>query len=376
MKKAITILLSLLMLGAVGFGVWRSYHAKQNPGAQSAAPLGDLIPQKAVPQQTVKLLTGSAKFALLQDAELSALLRKNGITLELKKSGNFEQDKSLVEQLDAVWPAGANQAADWQELIAGNKAFLVMSSPLTIASWRALLPVLEKNGLAKSTGNAHGDFYLDKALPLMLEGKRWNQLQDNTVFAVNRSFLINTPDIRKSNTAAQYIAALAYIRNNSEVPQKREKALELAKELAPLITRQGFQEGTLAGPFEDYLGQGMGKAPMVLVYESQFLEARRAQKLRDAHLLYYPQPGMVLKHILVAKTEGGKKLGELLANNIEIQKIIAKYGFRTNDPALFAAQAKELGLDAPEILNQADAPGSAILDAMVQHIIDTMENRS
>ncbi len=368
MKKTFAILLSVLLLAAVGLGIWQSHREKNGQGAA-------LLNLTEPPQQTVILLTGSAKFPLLQDPELQTLLRRNGITLQLKKSGALEDDKAQLANYDAVWPAGANQANDWQQLMPGNKSCPVMTTPLALASWRALLPVLEKNGLAKGSGNAHGDFYLDKALPLMLAGQRWNQFQDNTVFAVNRSFLISTPDIRKSNTAAQYIAALAYIKNGNEAPQQREKAIAIARELAPLITRQGFQEGTLSGPFEDYLGQGMGKAPLVLVYESQFLEARRTQKLRDAHLLLYPQPGMELKHIVVARTPAGQKLCDLLANNVDIQKLIAKYGFRGNDPALFAQQAKELGLDAPEILNQADAPGSTILDAMQQTIIDTMESK-
>ena len=114
---------------------------------------------------------------------------------------------------------------------------------------------------------------------------------------------------------------------------------------------------------------------MVLIYESQFLEAKRNQKLRDNHVLLYPQPGLVLKHVLIGKSEAGKQLGKLLAEDAQIQKIIAKYGFRTNDATVFAAQAKELGLDAPELLNLAEAPSTSILDSMTQTITQTLENK-
>ena len=225
------------------------------------------------------------------------------------------------------------------------------------------------------TGPTHGDFYLEKALPLMLKATRWNQLKDNDAFSVNKGFLVNTPDVRKSATGALYIAALAYIQNGSEVPQSIEKANAMADALSPLISRQGFQEGTLAGPFEDYIGQGMGKAPLVLIYESQFIEAKRAGKLRDTHVLLYPQPGLVLKHVYVGKTEAGKKLGELLSTHAGVQQIAAQYGFRTNDPNIFAIETKKLGLDAPDLINLAETPSTTILDAMNQTIIQKLEGK-
>ncbi len=370
MKKYIGLLLSALVLAGVAAGVYKSFHAKQ-----AAESTGTSSTPAAGSGAKVKLLAGSAKFGFLNDPAVTALLEKNGITLELIKSGAFEQDKAKAGELDAAWPAGANVAADWLALMRGANTYPVFSTPLAIASWKPLLPVFEANGIAKLTGPAHGDFYLDKALPIMLKATRWNQLKDNTVFSVNKSFLVNTPDLRKSNTGALYIAALAYIENGNEVPQKMDKAQAIATELAPLITRQGFQEATLAGPFEDYIGQGMGKAPLVLIYESQFLEAKRAGKLRDNHILLYPQPGLVLKHLLVGRTEAGKKLGELLSTNPDLQRIAAQYGFRTNDAAVFAAEAKKMGLDAPELLNLAETPATVILDAMNQTIIEKLEGK-
>ncbi|MES2934143.1 MAG: hypothetical protein V4805_11730 [Pseudomonadota bacterium] len=371
MKKYIGVLLSLLVILAVAAGAYKSFSSKKTVETGKPGVFFDITPQ----QKTVKLLTGSAKFAFLKDPALAAILQKQGITLDLVKSGAFEQDQAKVGELDAAWPAGANVAADWSGLMKGSATYPIFSTPLAIASWKALMPVFEKNGIAKMSGPTHGDFYLEKSLPLMLNATRWNQLKDNDVFNFNKSFLVNTPDLRKSNTGALYIAALAYIQNGNEVPQDIAKAEAMAEKLSPLITRQGFQEGTLAGPFEDYIGQGMGKAPLVLIYESQFIEAKRGGKLSDKHILLYPQPGLVLKHVFVGKSEAGKKLGELLSTNPEIQKIAAQYGFRTNDPAVFNAEAKALGLDAPELLNLAESPSTAIFNAMNQTIIQKLESK-
>lgn len=377
MKKNLGIVISVLVLIAVAAGVYKSYLEKQSaPQVAGKESIGLSLPGLSNPQtESVKLLVGSAKFAFLKDEELSKILAKHGIALNLVKSESFEKDKIKLAELDAVWPAGSNSAADWTATIPAATTYPVFSTPLALASWKALVPVLEANGLAKSTGAAHGDFYLDKALPQMLKGVRWNQLKDNTAFNVNKGFLVTTPDLRKSNTGALYIATLAYIENGSEVPQDAAKAASLTDKLAPLITRQGFQEETLAGPFEDYLGQGMGKAPLVLIYESQFLEAKRAGKLRDTHFLLYPQPGLVLKHIFVGKSPLGKKLGELLSTDKDIQKIAAQYGFRTNDAALFAAETKKIGLDAPDLLSLADTPTTPVLEAMTSALIRKMEGQ-
>ncbi|MBL8511660.1 MAG: substrate-binding domain-containing protein [Betaproteobacteria bacterium] len=369
MKQVLGIVVSLLLLGAVVAGGYLSYRDKQltTPTLSQAA-------QQAIPANKVRLLTGSAKFAFLRDPALTAILAKEGIALDLTKSGAFANDVAKVEEFDAIWPAGINAANDFAAAFKGRAStYPVFSTPLAIASWKALLPVLEKNGLAQASGPNHGDFLLDKALPLMLAAKRWNQLAGNEVFNVNKGLLINTPDLRKSNTGALYIAALAYIKNGNEVPQTLEKSATLALELAPLITRQGYQEETLAGPFEDYIGQGMGKAPLVLIYESQFVEAKRDGRLRPEHILLYPQPGMLLKHVLVAANPAGKRLGELLAQNPEIQKIAAKYGFRTNNPDIFTTEMQGLGLDAPALLNLVDTPSSALFDNMTQTIIKKLE---
>lgn len=322
----------------------------------------------------VRLLTGSAKFEFLNDPQVVKILADNGLQVEMTKTGAFEDDVSKAAVVDAVWPAGAAAAADFSRAWKAPDTYQVFSTPLAIASWKQLLPVLEKNGMVKKDTNVGGlTFSLEKALPLMQAGRRWNQLSDNSAFAVNRGFLINTPDVRKTATASLYVSLLAYIQNGNEVPTDANRARALTEALSGVITRQGFQESTLSGPFEDYLSVGMGKAPLVLVYESQFVEAKQAGKLRDNHVLLYPEPGLVLKHVLVARTEAGKRLGELLANNPELQQLAAKHGFRTNNAQVFSDAMAKIDLKAPDLLNLAEAPSTMVLDAINQTLTKKLE---
>lgn len=374
MNNAIRIAVIVGFLSILGIGVWKSTSSPNVPQVTAAPGQAPVVAgSSSVPKtQTVRLLTGSAKFGFLKDPKLEEMLAAKGIRLELAKTADFATDVTKQKDFDAVWPAGANAANDFAAAWKSPSTYPVFSTPLVIASWKQLLPVLQANGLAKAEAN-HGSFYLNKALPLMLAGKRWNQLQANTAFEVNKGFLINTPDVRKSNTGMLYLGALAYIANGEDVPSTVATGEALAEKLSSVMTRQGFQEGTLAGPFEDYLGQGLGKAPLVLIYESQFVEAKRDGKLRDTSMLLYPQPGLVLKHVLVARTDAGKVLGELLANDPDIQRLAAQYGFRTNSPAIFADAMSGYGLDAPELINLAEPPSTPVLDAMSRVIIRKLE---
>lgn len=366
MRKAIGILLFLLLLGAAALLIWNNMtkQGRINMPASVSDAFSHVVPASSC--NTVKLLTGSAKFAYLQDERVVAALRQRGLCLTLVKTGAVAQDLAQAQDFDAVWPAGANAAQDFAQALGGQAQvgqYLVFSTPLAIASWTTLLPVLQANGLS-GTEKGVTTLQLASLLQAMQAGKRWSDLQKNDVFSVQKGILVNTPDIRKSNTGLLYLAAMAWLSNQNQVPTSQEQAQILGHQLAPLFTRQGFQEGTLSGPFEDYLGQGMGKAPLVLVYESQFFEAKRQNKLRDKHMLLYPKPGLVLKHVLVAKTALGKQLGEALAQDPNLQQIAAEYGFRSNNPALLEAALKPLGLTAPELIDLAEIPSSSVLDTL------------
>jgi hypothetical protein len=112
-----------------------------------------------------------------------------------------------------------------------------------------------------------------------------------------------------------------------------------------------------------------------MVYESQYLEdqARRASPNPDMALLY-PRPTIYTKHIVVPFNENGARFGALLAADPDLQAIAASYGYRTSDPALFAAFLKERKLSAPAVLlDVVDPPSLEILERMIQAIEAKMQ---
>jgi hypothetical protein len=116
---------------------------------------------------------------------------------------------------------------------------------------------------------------------------RWRDLKANDSFRIARSVIISSTDARTSNSAAMYLAlALAsYSANGMNILQDPRQADRVAPLMTELFLRQGLQERSSAGPFEDYVALGIGKAPLVIIYESQFLEFQAARKTRNPDLL-------------------------------------------------------------------------------------------
>ena len=157
---------------------------------------------------------------------------------------------------------------------------------MAIASWQLLIPVMENEGIVKKTDGTYYIIDMKRLLGLSEKGVRWRDLKGNTAFATSKSILISSTDVRKSNSAAMYLALASYVANDSNVVDDQAQSSKVLPFVTSLFLRQGLQESSSAGPFEDYTTMGVGKAPLVMIYESQFLEyqSKRAQ----------PNPDMVL----------------------------------------------------------------------------------
>lgn len=254
----------------------------------------------------------------MRDPDIAKVLADNGLTVSVTKTGSVDTDRKRANSFDIVWPAGSNAAKDLS--LPNSAATAIFFSPLAFASWTPIQKILEANDVIDPKASKIVE--LSKLLPLMTSSTRWNQLKDATAngYALNRSVLVNTPDIRRSNTGLLYLSLLAFELNNSTPLSNDADVASYATKLAPLISRQGFQEDTLTGPFEDYIGIGMGKAPLVLIYESQFLEAKASGKLPSGGttpVLLYPSPTLFIKHIMLANSPKGAQLAKLRASQLK-----------------------------------------------------------
>ena len=188
--------------------------------------------------------------------------------------------------------------------------------------------------------------------------------------------LITSTDVRTSNSAAMYLAIASYVGNGNNIVQDPSQAAAVLPKVEPLFLRQGYSSASSEGPFQDYLTIGMGKTPMVLVYESQFVARAAANdgSLTKDMLLMYPSPTVYSKHTLVPLTSAGNQVGQLLSSDPELQRLAIKYGFRTGNAAAFNSFVSSHKVSLPQTLfNVIEPPTYENLESMIATIEQHMK---
>jgi hypothetical protein len=230
--------------------------------------------------------------------------------------------------------------------------------------------LLVANKLARDEG---GYYQLDMQpyMDLVAKNARWSDFPANTAYPASKSVLITSTDVRKSNSAAMYLAIASYVANGNNVVQDQATATALVPKVAPLFLRQGFTEASSEAPFDDYLSIGIGKSPMVMIYEAQFLARATAhdRAITPEMVLMYPNPVVLSKQTLVPLKPNGDRVGRLLMDDPELQRLAVKYGFRTNDQAAFSSYLKSRGVaQPPQLVNVIEPPAFEPLEAMIAGI--------
>ncbi|HKE89583.1 MAG TPA: hypothetical protein VKB45_04540 [Gemmatimonadales bacterium] len=355
MKRVIGPLLLVALLVGVGWALWRS--------------LGESIGNRKV--VTVRGLVGSEKVAYLSDPRVLAELRKRGIDLHVEKAGSREMaTRADLAHYDFAFPAGAPAATKLMQQTGAKKSYNPFFTPMVVASWKPIVDVLAANGIVHQGADSTVLLDMHKLLTVMRSGSRWRDLPHNTTYAIGKSVLISTTDVRTSNSAAMYLSLTSYLANNDNVVQSDLQVAKVLPAVTPLFSEQGYQESSTAGPFEDYITMGMGKTPMVLVYEAQFIEYLMEHSSGNPDMvLLYPEPTVFTKHTLVPLSPAGDSLGVLLENDIELQHLAAEYGLRTADVSYGASLWSHKGIHVPgRLIDVIDPPSYEVLERMINAI--------
>jgi hypothetical protein len=336
-------------------------------GAAIVLTVGSVISERQI--VTVRGLIGSEKEAFFKSPEVIEALRSGGLEVEVEKAGSRQIATSYdLTQYDFAFPAGVPAAEKMRREQSGSKAYDTFFSPMTIASWEPIAQILVANGVAQNQGGYY-TLEMEAFLRLVADGKRWSDMESNDAYDVNKSMLINSTDVRKSNSAAMYLSLSSFVANGNSVVQDEVQAAGLMPLMSSLFLEQGYVEYSSAVPFENYLIMGMGKTPLVMIYEAQFIEAASEGSLQPDMVLMYPEPTIFSKHILVSLGEEGERLGELLRDDPDLQRLAVEHGFRTTDAAYFRELTSRYQLTMPDsIVNVVEPPSYEILESMIQQI--------
>jgi hypothetical protein len=369
MKTTTKAIVTLVLLASFGGAAYYSFRqTSDNPQDYSAGGL--LSPMQAVELTGFIALDVEPYF---KDPRVIQALASHKIKVTATRVGSRDMAAKVVPGAmpDFFFPSGvvaANQIGDAAKTAKVSTAiYSPFYTPMVIASWTPVAKVLAANGVAQEMSPKVWNVDFAKLTQLMLDKKRWKDLKESQLYPVGKSVLVSTTDVRKSNSAAMYLALTSYAINGGDIVTDKATAQKVAQRSAELFKRQGYQENYVNGNFDDYASIGMGKTPMAFIYENQLVSYALQKKGIGADMvLLYPQPTIFNKVVFVSTSERAKALGELLANDAELQRIAVDYGFRIGDSAYFAQTVKPTGLAIEERITQVIDPPS--FDTMAEMI--------
>lgn len=311
---------------------------------------------------------GSEKRAFFEDPEVSDRLARLGYTVKVSTAGSRRIATDIdLSQHDFVFPSSAPAA---QKITSQDSNYSVeypFFSPMAVATFQPIVDLLEQEGVVNKQGDAYV-LDMNAYIDLAQSGKRWRDLGD--AFPSPRNVQISTTDIRTSNSAAMFLSILAWQFGQRE-PDKANDVNWLTDQIAPFFTGQGYTESSSAGPFNDYLSQGMGSTPMVLVYEAQFLgeQMKPNSRIKDDMVLLQLDPTVLANHGLVGISPEGKELGRLLTNDGDLQRLAARHGFRPSSGDFLTEVLQENNLNPPpSYVFSVDPPNYDRLEKLIEGI--------
>jgi hypothetical protein len=358
---------AVLLIAAVGGGIWHS-HSNVRAARDAAAQQQQLAAQEL----EIHGLIGSEKEALFADPQVQAVLARHHIKVVVEKAGSRAiAHRFEPKNFDFGFPSGAPAAAALKAIAKPVETYSPFYTPIVIASWRPIAEILVANKIVTLRDGNYFITDLPALLQLMKRHARWKDLPANNAFGTNKAVLLSSTDVRTSNSAAMYLALASYVENGQSVVENQDQVDSVLPFMTELFLRQGFQESSSAAPFEDYLALGMGKTPMLVSYESQMVAFWLAHpdRLKDDMVIMYPVPTVFSKHVLVPFTEKGRRLGELLERDPELQSLAHQYGFRTGGDVKGPEVWSTHGVHAPgTIVDVVDPPSYEWLEKMITAI--------
>lgn len=324
------------------------------PGA-AGLPGGGTVPVRAI--------VGSEKRGFFEDEEVRAILAGHGFEVSVDTAGSRQIATGTdLGDYDLAFPSSAPAADKIAESTVVTARYTPFHSPIAVATFRPILDLLAEHGIARQEA---GVWHLDMAgfLELVRTDTRWRDLGPEYPSA--RAVQFSTSDVRSSNSAAMYLAILAWVANDDAVVSSPEQVAQVLAEVSPLFIGQGYTEGSSAGPFGDYLAQGMGAKPMVIVYEAQYLaeEQRGSGRIQPDMALAYPQPTVLSNHTALGLSEAGGEVARLLAEDPQLQARALAHGFRPQDPSAIPA-----GTPVPGFLDTVDPPDYELLETLIEGV--------
>jgi hypothetical protein len=322
----------------------------------------------------VRGVIGSEKQPFFQDPGVIAEFHARGYDVQVDTAGSRQIATTVdLSKYDFAFPAGEPAGIKIAQDHHAKATYVPFFTPMAIASFKSIATLLKSVGVV-STSNGVDMLDVKAFLAFVAQNKRWTDIPNNSAYPAGTSILITSTDPQTSNSAAMYLSIASYVANGNNVVQSQSQAQAVLPAVAPIFTRQGLTLSSTEAPFTDYLTIGIGKDPMVMIYEAQFLahQAAKDGTITADREMMYPTPTVFSKHTLVPLTANGDAIGKLLLSDPKLQSLAVKYGFRTSDPTAFTKYLTDRGVaPPPQLVNVIDPPTYDNLEALIGGIAKT-----
>ncbi len=362
-QRVLGPLLLILLIVGVGYAVYVSMNRSQ---AERAA-------QHAASQiVTVTGLIGSEKKEYLTDPQVLDVLRRNGIDLKVETVGSREMaTRPDIKNYDFAFPAGVPGATKIMAVTGAKKSVSPFFTPMAIASWKPIADVLIANGIVRKRNEYYYIIDMKRLLDEIAADKRWRDLSHNPDYAINKSILISTTDVRKSNSAAMYLALASYVFNNDSIVDDQRRSRRGAAQSSQLVPAPRLPRGqhgrTVRGLSGDGHGQGAarhdlrGAVHRISGGPQDQSQRRHGAAVSAAHCVHQT-------HLHPVRRQGDK-LGHLLAIDPDLQRLAVEHGLRTANASDTQAFWKKNDIDMPDtLIDVIDPPSYDILESMIKGI--------
>ena len=361
-RRLLSVVLAALLLVGIGAAVLLGRGGSKSPSTASGGS-----------PTVVHGVIGSEKAPFFADADVQVAFARHGYRVQVDTAGSREMVKTTdLSKYDFAFPAGAPQGQAIKQARHARAAYVPFFTPMAIATFTPIVDLLTRAGVvSKDANGGQLVFSVNKYLALVQQHKRWSDVQPNTAYNVNKSILVSSTDVRTSNSAAMYLSLASYAANSGNIVDSDATADGLVAQLAPLFLEQGFIASSSEEPFQDYLSIGIGKEPMVMIYEAQFRGEQIAHDpaLTTDRVLMYPSPTVFSKHTFVPLSDAGDAVGQLLMNDPDLRHLAVRLGFRTGDAAYEQSFAHQQGLpNLPQLIDVVDPPTFDVLEHLINAI--------
>lgn len=317
------------------------------------------------PGVTVRGVIGSEKEAFFDDRRVTDRLACLGYTVEVDASGSRDMVRALQgdDGYAFAFPSSTPTAEKIMTELRLTERIPLFSTPMIVATFQPVVEVLRGAGVIVKTANGTEVVDVAALLTLAKEGKTWDELPGNSQYPVHKSVLLSTTDPQDSNSAIMFLSIASQVANGGAIVTNPQQVQAIRPDLCRLISDQGDKPETSQVLFDNYLVDGIGRVPMALVYEAQYVTSAPRPQLPAGSVKLFPRPTVYSRHTLIPLDQNGEAVGRALRDDPELVRLATEHGFRPEKPVA-GQQVSERPVDVVE------SPGFEVLETMLSQLAE------